>query len=696
MQNKKISPWAWIPSLYLIQGIPIVAVQVVSVIMFKRLGLSNAEIALYTAWLFLPWVIKPLWSPFVDMLRTKRWWIVIMQIVLGAAFAGVALSINAPFFVQATLAFFWLIAFSSATHDTAADGFYMLALNDGDQAQFVGIRSTFFRCAVVLGQGGLVILAGFMESATGLTPLRIEVNASPQYTQTTMVMPSHYNFVAQESDGLHFVTSAKTLNIGTFNVHKDSAAAFLSKIDSLNVAHGFVVPAAGRIGRRETVRIAANDLDMSAAGRIFEESGFTIRRQRERANETIFRLRTDDRFSLQLYSDKAAAALQESGFTINPDDGWMSRNVWQPFGNWIARNFGPEEQIADDEMVGNIGVVAVQLSQNPGREVVLDTRLRRGRDIAVVDKYIIPRDPFVRLTFNESNWNIPAYMVFQLDKRLTTEREAEFRGLSGNIRLAWSTVFFILAGLLIVGALWHKFILPKPDSDKPAADVTASTVFNEFIKTFGSFFRKPGIAVALFFMLTYRFAEAQLLALITPFLLDPVDAGGLGLTTSEVGLAYGTFGIIALTLGGIVGGIVASRGGLKTWLWPMTLALLLPSYAFVHLSIFQPESLFVISAFIFAEQFGYGFGFVAYMLFLIYFSSRDEHGNESKNKTAHYAICTGFMALGMMIPRMWSGWLQELIGYESFFWWVMICSIIPAIGVALLKIDPEFGKKNKK
>jgi PAT family beta-lactamase induction signal transducer AmpG len=510
------------------------------------------------------------------------------------------------------------VAFSSATHDTAADGFYMLALNDGDQAQFVGIRSTFFRCAVIFGQGGLVILAGFLESATGLTPLRIDIDASPQHTQTMMAMPSH-NFVAQDGE-LRFLTSTDVLQINTENVHQDSASAILAKVNAHNIAHGFAI-----------------------------------------AEEVV----ADE--------DETAS--------------WMSRTIGQPFGNWIARNFGPGEEVvaADDGMVGNIGIVAVQLSQNPAETrrgyVVLYTAMRRGGDVALVSDE--------RLIFTEDNWNVPAYMAFQLDRRLTTEREAEFRGLSGNIRFAWSTTFFILAGLLVAGALWHKFILPTPDSDKPAADVTASTVFKEFIETFASFFRKPGIGVALFFMLTYRFAEAQLLALITPFLLDSRELGGLGMTTSEVGMAYGVFGIAALTLGGIVGGIVASRGGLKKWLWPMTLALLLPSYAFVHLSLFQPENFFVISSWVVFEQFGYGFGFVAYMLFMIYFS-------EGKNKTAHYAICTGFMALGMMIPRMWSGWLQELIGYESFFWWVMICSIIPIIAVALLKIDPEFGKKTKK
>ena len=628
MQNKKTSPWAWIPSLYLIQGIPVVAVQVVSVIMFKRLGLSNAEIALYTAWLFLPWVIKPLWSPFVDLLKTKRWWIVIMQIVLGAGFAGIALSINAPFFVQATLAFFWLVAFSSATHDIAADGFYMLALDDGDQAQFVGIRSTFFRCAVIFGQGGLVILAGFMESATGLTPVRLDVNASPQYTQSTLYIPARdYNFVQQEGD-LHFITNTETLNIGTFNIPQDSVAAILAEVNRLNIVNGF----------------AAGDAD--AFGNIL----YNI-------DEAL------------AFSDTDAAAGNElSGFS-----------------NWIRNTFGPRQEITvtDDGMAGNVGVVAIWLSQKPEREIVLNTTRRGGRNVSLISDE--------RLIFNQYNWNIPAFMVFQVDKRLTEVDTAEFRGLSGNIRFAWTFVFVILGIILLVGGLYHKFILPKPATDKPAASVTARTIMKEFLETFVSFFKKPGVGIAMFFMLTYRFAEAQLLALITPFLLDSPEAGGLGMTTGEVGLAYGTFGILALTLGGILGGIVASRGGLKFWLWPMTLALLLPSAVFIPLAVWQPTDFVLISSFIFIEQFGYGFGFVAYMLFMIYFS-------EGKSKTAHYAICTGFMALGMMIPRMWSGWLQELIGYEHFFWWVMICSIIPAIAVAFAygKIDPEFGKKNKK
>ena len=124
--EKSINPWFWVPTLYYAQGIPYVIVMTVSVFMYKRFGMSNADIALYTSWLYLPWVIKPFWSPFVDLFKTKRWWIVSMQLLLGGGFAAVALLIPVPFYLKATLAIFWLMAFSSATHDVAADGFYML------------------------------------------------------------------------------------------------------------------------------------------------------------------------------------------------------------------------------------------------------------------------------------------------------------------------------------------------------------------------------------------------------------------------------------------------------------------------------------------------------------------------------------------------------------------------------------------
>ncbi len=396
----------------------------ISVIMYKRLGISNTDIALYTSWLYLPWVIKPFWSPFVDLLKTKRWWVVTMQMLVGAGLAGVAFTLPTDFFFQASLAVFWLVAFSSATHDIAADGYYMLALEPHEQAFFVGIRSTFYRISTIAGQGILVMIAGALETSTGKIPM------------------------------------------------------------------------------------------------------------------------------------------------------------------------------------------------------------------------------------------------------------------------SWSITFFIMAGLFIAFCLYHKFILPKPASDKPSVTVTASNLMKEFFATFASFFKKKQVAIAILFMLFYRFPEAQLVKLITPFLIDPREVGGLGLTTTEIGLTYGTIGIIGLTVGGILGGILASRGGLKKWLWPMALIISLPNIAFVYLASVQPESFWVINLCVFIEQFGYGFGFTAYMLYMIYFS-------DGEHKTAHYAICTAFMALGMMLPGMAAGWLQEQLGYENFFIWVMICCIGTLVVTAFLKVDPNFAKKQK-
>ena len=424
MKNKQVSPWAWVPTLYFAQGLPYVAVMTISVIMYKRLGISNTDIALYTSWLYLPWVIKPFWSPFVDLLKTKRWWVVTMQMLVGAGLAGVAFTLPTDFFFQASLAVFWLVAFSSATHDIAADGYYMLALEPHEQAFFVGIRSTFYRISTIAGQGILVMIAGALETSTGKIPM------------------------------------------------------------------------------------------------------------------------------------------------------------------------------------------------------------------------------------------------------------------------SWSITFFIMAGLFIAFCLYHKFILPKPASDKPSVMVTASNLMKEFFATFVSFFKKKQVAVAILFMLFYRFPEAQLVKLITPFLIDPREVGGLGLTTTEIGLTYGTIGIIGLTVGGILGGILASRGGLKKWLWPMALIISLPNIAFVYLASVQPESFWVINLCVFIEQFGYGFGFTAYMLYMIYFS-------DGEHKTAHYAICTAFMALGMMLPGMAAGWLQEQLGYENFFIWVMICCIGTLVVTAFLKVDPNFAKKQK-
>ena len=414
------SPWTWIPSLYFGQGLPYVTVMVLSVVFYKNLGVPNTAIALYTSWLYLPWVIKPLWSPVVDLLGTKRSWVYLLQGVVGAAFALLALTVPGSSFFRNTLAMFWLIAFASATHDIAADGFYLLALTEQRQAAFVGLRSAFYRAAMIAGQGGLVLMAGKLAERTG--------------------------------------------------------------------------------------------------------------------------------------------------------------------------------------------------------------------------------DP----------------------------------------RRAWMAVFGLLAALFLSLFAWHRFVLPRPAVDRPAEE--GRGLFTGFMETFRTFFARRDLALTLGFLLTFRLGEAQAIKMVTPFLLDPAAKGGLGLSTAQVGLAYGTVGMLALTAGGLAGGFMISRMGLKRWLWPMTLAVHVPNLAFVLLAIFRPTGLATIASAIAFEQFGYGFGFTAYIMFMVMIA-------DGAHKTAHYAIATAFVALGMMLPGMASGWIQERLGYLNFFIWVC-CAKLPSILLtAFLRIDPAFGRR---
>jgi PAT family beta-lactamase induction signal transducer AmpG len=396
----------------------------VSVVLYKRLGISNADIALYTSWLYLPWVIKPFWSPVVELFRTKRYWILLMQLMVGASLACIAFTIPTSRFFQYTLALFWIMAFSSATHDIAADGFYMLGLPEDFQAAYVGVRATFYRIAMVATQGGLVIFAGFLEG---------------------------------------------------------------------------------------------------------------------------------------------------------------------------------------------------------------------------------------------SGYDIPK---------------------------AWSFTFFFASAVLAALFLYHFFILPYPTLDRRAVRNPSTSLSRDFLNTFGLFFKKKGILTILAFLLFYRLAETQLIKIIAPFLLDPRSKGGLGLTTSGVGVIYGTVGVVALLLGGLLGGYAIYKKGLKFWIWIMVCAVHLPDLVYVYLSQAIPVNFYLINLCVAVEQFGYGFGFTAYTMFMIMVS-------EGEYKTVHYAISTGIMALGMMVPAMFSGWLQEQLGYPNFFLWVMAATIPGFIVTGLVKIDPEFGKKKE-
>lgn len=431
------SPWWWIPTLYFAEGLPYFVVNNISVTMFTKMGVPNGEMALFTSLLYLPWTLKPLWSPVVDIFKTKRWWILMMQAIMSAAFVLLALTIPHPdaslissvqtpmsMFIF-TLLLFVVTAFASATHDISADGFYMIALDHGQQSFFVGIRSTFYRLSSIFGQGVLVVIAGLLEQKTG------------------------------------------------------------------------------------------------------------------------------------------------------------------------------------------------------------------------------------------------------------------------NIPLAWSVTLGVTAVIFSIITIYHTFSMPRPQDDRPVVSDSKSSSSGEFANAFVTFFKKPGVWVAIVFMLVYRLPEAFLLKMVNPFLLSSPENGGLGLSTSAVGIVYGTIGVAALTVGGILGGMTASRLGLKKSLWLMVACITLPCLTFVYLGMAQPHNLAVVGTCVAVEQFGYGFGFTAYMLFMMYFS-------EGEFKTSHYAICTAFMALSMMIPGAFAGYLQEWMGYKYFFWMVMACCLGTVIVARLIKVDPEYGKTSRK
>ena len=423
--DKQISPWVWVPSLYFTEGIPYFLVNSISVMLFAKMGVPNDQLAFFTTLLYFPWFLKGLWGPFVDIIRTKRWWIIAMQALLTVLCILLTISLPHPSseliatkatsvgLFRWTLTFFIIAAFASATHDIAADGYYMLAHNTKSQAAFIGIRSTFYRIAAVFSQGVIVYIAGYLENRTG------------------------------------------------------------------------------------------------------------------------------------------------------------------------------------------------------------------------------------------------------------------------NIPMAWQVTLGIVSVLMLLITLYHCFFLPHAQEDQPRETKDYHGALSELKESFVTFFTKPGVGLAIGFMLLYRLSEGFLVKLCQPFLVDAREAfvregqifgGGLALSTDTVGLLYGTIGVACLLLGGILGGIYIARHGLKKSLWPMALALTLPSFVYCYLSMAQPESLWLIGSAVSFENFGYGFGFTAYMMYMMHFS-------EGKYKTSHYAICTAFMALSMMIPGFVAGSLEMAVGYSTFFWIANACSI---------------------
>jgi len=609
------NPWAWVSSLYLAEGLPYVVVMTVAVILYKGLGISNTDIALYTSWLYLPWVIKPLWSPIVDILKTRRAWIWVMQLIIGGGLAGVALTLPTSRAFQYSLAFFWLLAFSSATQDIAIDGFYLLATTQKEQSFFVGIRSTFYRIAMISGQGLLVIMAGIIQEHTGLPKVDLQVAAQPG---VAMIQSVDLKGFAASLDGeLRVVTDPPTVQISPTPRTKEEIKALFSFVRNSNIGCGFYTA------------------------------------EKEPAKEP---------------------AAEHSQWT----------RIVSRLARFLRKHFGATKVQTD--VVGNIGVVSLHLSKAPGREVVVSLASKVGFGLRSGDDKSFSVAEGTRFVFNDQNWNQPAMAVIQLDPKLKTSASAVMEIRSGNIPVSWSITFILLAGIFLIFGIYHKFILPYPTADKPGDSHSLIAFVKEFFLTFGAFFRKEKIGYLLLFLLFFRFAEAQLVKMVAPFLLDAREKGGLGLTTSQVGLAYGTVGIAALTCGGLLGGMVASKKGLKFWLWWMVLAIHLPDAVFVYLAYTLPDNFWIINSCVAIEQFGYGFGFTSYMLYMIYIA-------RGRHQTAHYAICTGFMALGMMIPGMFSGWLQDIIGYQHFFVWVLLATIPGFLVVTLIPLDPEFGKK---
>lgn len=431
------NPWTWVPTLYFAEGLPNVIVTGLAAVMYMQMGLSDEDLALYTGWFSLPWVIKPLWSPFVDLLKTKRWWILAMQIFIGAALAGIAFTINTEAWFQCTMALFFAIAFASATHDISADGFYMLELDDHDQSFFVGIRNTFYRLSVVFGNGVLVAIPGFLQ-------------------------------------------------------------------------------------------------------------------------------------------------------------------------------------------------------------------------------------------------------VYYRDQ----------------IALTWSLTFYGIAGIFIALWLLHGKFLPNSEresissADATESKMTASGILQQLSHNLVTFFTKLPLKqtlIAIAFIFLFRFPEALLNTMTKTFLMRPNSEGGLGMSPSEYGLSYGTIGVIGLTLGGILGGILVSRDGMKRWLWPMVCAITLPDAVYIYLASAMPDctntfGFVTISTCLFVEQFGYGLGFTVLTLYMLYYS-------RGEFKTSHYAFCTAISYLGLMLPGMFSGFLKDAVGYQSFFTIVMFTCVITFLVTALLKIEPNFGKK---
>ena len=551
-KTKTRSPWAWVPTLYFYEGVPYSIVMITSGLVYKTMGVSVASLAFWTSLLYLPWTIKFLWSPYIDVISTKRKWVVWTQLVLGIALIAVGLVMPLKPFYSLSLILLAVVAISSASHDVAADGFYMYALDQHNQAFFVGIRSTFYRLAKLTALGLLPVVAGLVMINTGLKPVNLNINS----------------------------------------VSPDTYVAFDPSAIKIENAGG--------------------------------------------------------KPSILVFPGKPEIPLFKAGK-------WENDSVVL----YLALSSPPEE---GETVVANIA------------------RKSGSKDID------IPKKQPVRFEFNSQNWDQPVPVTIKVNHNLTEKTETEFQFTAGNIAFSWLVSLGTLGVLLLILALYHRFMLPRPVENTEKEKIN----WKVYLEPFRSFFTKPGVVPALVFFLLYRFGEAQLFKIATPFLVDARNQGGLGMSAAQYGIVYGTVGVISLMLGGIAGGIAASRIGLKKTIWGMALAMNVPISVYIYLATIQPmPTSFIITIALAVEQFGYGYGFTAYMLYIL------NYVGESKYKTAEYAIATSFMALGMMLPGLMSGKIQEMLGYQHFFIYVLICAIPGLVAIKFLKIDPSFGIKKK-
>jgi|GEM_PF-2150 len=711
-KGKRKSPWFWVGTLYYAEGIPYILAMVVSTIMYKKMGISNTRIAYWTSVLYLPWVVKPLWSPIVDIFKTKRWWIVLMQLLLGLAMAGVAIAIPMPNFFKISLFFLWIIAFGSATHDIACDGFYMLGLTKHQQAWFVGVRSTFYRLAMLTGQGILVVLAGTIESSTGLETVDVNVAAVAQ-SKPKMEYVEYVDLSQQEKDlldkkpfleKLDFyleksreaddINEAATLAYLADNVLKDMIKNEPENpdIDKARQLSKSVAKPLDRFLKKQIQEMNKEVAELEGDLRIIVSTKkLQIPINTIPKNDAMVTIFTVKKWNILQGQEEEGIVKQKKPKPPGPIKTAWSDHIAKPLGVFLKNTFG-EKKKDSPSVLGNIGYMSFRLSKPPpeGKKVTVIFGRKGG------DKSIELKEG-MRFVFTSENWNKPHKAAIQLDYRLKDQSEAFFNTTAGNIRLSWTITFALTAGLFVFFCVYHLFTLPYPVSDtsryeeahKAGKPFGLKDFVMEFVDTFISFFKKKGILYMILFLCFYRFAEAQLVKMYGLFLLDPQEKGGLALTTGQVGIAYGTVGLVCLTLGGIIGGFVAARDGLKKWIFWMCVAINIPDVVYVFMSYVLPDSFLVVCTCVGFETFGYGFGFTAYMLYMIFVA-------EGKHKTAHFAIATGFMALGMMIPGMFSGWIQSNIGYRHFFVWVMISTIPGFLTLLLIPLDAGFGKKKEK